>query len=802
MFRNYLTAALRNLAHNRLYAAINLLGLVIGFVAVILVGLFVSDEFSYENFIPNYKRTYLITERLSTAGAKPLVIANSPAELAGWMKQDFPSLEAVTRLELERTSLRYRDIEDNEQVYWADPNFFDVIALPAIAGDPKTSLQRPDSVVLTKTIALKYFGRDDVVGETLEIGRKHAMRITAVLRDLPSNTHLDTQIFASGIAAFSPLTEADAKPAPLSRGYNTAKSKTYARLRADASVVDLQNALKNIIATRVRANIFNVDFPVYPIAEIHLHSEASMDQTRPSGSLSTIYAVSAIGVLTLFLAGVNFVNLMTARAARRAMEVGIRRSLGATRRHLALQFVGEAAVYAALAMLLSLALVELLLPAFNAFLDRTIFFNYWREPAIAAVLLALTLTTGGLAGIYPAFILSAFAPKNVFSKSGHASGSGRVRQLLVSCQFAILIALMLAAGVIYKQMLYATKQGLRLQTDQVLGVETDCRKALKEAVSALPGVSHAACSFSAPTVPSYIQGDATFSNGHRITFAVVTFVDADFFALFDIKPLAGRILSETYSVGVSKTDSSAGTIPVVVNKTFVEKLGATSAETAIGQVFSYPQLGPAPRMIAGVIPDYPEDTVRETIRPTLYSFDSTRFRLLAVKLRGRDIPETLQAIDKLWSQLGDPRPINRVFLNERTQQLYLDITRQTQLITAFAAVAACIACLGLFGLSAFMAERRTKEIGIRKAMGATTGELMHQLLWQFTRPVLWASLIAWPLAGYFMSSWLAGFAYHIDLEPWLFLAATAAALLVALLTVSTHCYLVARAKPVHALRYE
>lgn len=803
MFRNYLVAALRNLVRNKLYAVINIVGLSVGFTAAILVALFVRAEFSYENFLPNFARTYLATEIISVPGAKPVVVSYTPAELAGWLKLDFPAIEAVTRLQSERTSLRHAAIEATEVIYWADPNFFEVISLPAIAGDIKTALQQPDGMVLTRAIARKYFGRDDAVGQTIEIGRKHAMRIAAVVEDLPSNTHLEMQIFASGSASFSSLAVADAKPPPLSSGSNEARTKTYFRLVPGASLAELQRALPAFVARHARAEgLFSIELPILPIAEIHLRSaEASMDDTRPRSSLSTIYAISAVGILIILVASINFVNLMTARATRRAVEVGVRKTAGATRRDLVLQFIGESILYTLLAMLVAMMLVELLLPTFNTSFDRAIDFDYWREPVLLVSLMSLALIIGVLAGSYPAFILSTFSPAQVLkSVVLPAAGSGRVRQILVSCQFAILIGLIFSTALIYRQTRYAANEGLRLDDNQILAIESSCQGAFKEAIAALPGVLGAACSYSAPTVPTYNQRYFTPA-GHERIFAWHTSVDTGFFELYGLRPLAGRFFSEEHGADqVAQNKSSDKADAVIVNETFVSKMGVASLQAAVGQTLN---CGPQQSCeIIGVVSDYAEASVREVIPPTLYRFDPREFRLLSAKLRGQNLPETLQAIDRLWKQLGDPKPVYRIFVNQRVQQLYLDISRQMQLFSVFAVVALCIACLGLFGLSAFMAERRTKEIGIRKATGASTSDVMRLLLWQFSKPVLWANLIAWPVSAYVMSHWLQGFAYHVNLEAWLLLAATMVALAIALLTISVHCYLVARAKPIRALRYE
>jgi putative ABC transport system permease protein len=493
---------------------------------------------------------------------------------------------------------------------------------------------------------------------------------------------------------------------------------------------------------------------------------------------------------------------MTARAMRRATEVGVRKVIGAERSHLIVQFIGESVLYVMFSMILAMALTELLLPHFNAFLDRSLVFDYWRDPRFAMALLAFVLVAGVLAGAYPAWVLAAFPP--VFALKGGmlAAGSGAVRQVLVVLQFAILIGLLIATALIYRQTRYALEEGLRLDQDQVLLVETSCRSAFKEEVRSLPGVQAAACSDAAPSLSTTFQPVVIAPDG---TAALMwnTAVDFGFFELYGLQPVAGRFFSREHGADAAPEKTSGERLhAIVVNETARRRLGFQSPRDAVGRTIGCTGQNRDPCEIIGVVPDYAEGSVRTIIEPAFYQLAHRPFRMLSVKLRGVDVPETLEAIDGLWKQVGDAKPINRVFLDQRVQEMYADITRQTWLFCAFAAIAAFIACLGLFGLSAFTAERRTKEIGVRKAMGAGASDIARLMVWQFTKPVLWATVVAWPLGAWLMNRWLHGFAYHIDLQPWLFVASAAVALLIALLTVSGHCYLIARAKPVNALRDE
>ncbi len=471
MFGNYLVAALRNLARNRLYAGINIIGLAVGFAAAILIGLFVRDDFTYDRFIPDHQHVYRVATTRVVPGRSPILVPVSPPDVAAWMKLDFPGVRSAARLASEQVGLRHGDFEASDDIAWADQNIFEVLPFRVFAGDLRTALQRPDAIVLTRQMARKYFGRDNPIGEMLEINREHSMQVTAVLMDLPSNTHLDARIFASGHAAYSRLAVLDAMPGPaVQKPWNTL---TYIRLSPSAPIDELARALPGFIDRHMQiAGVEKVSAVVQltliPIASIHLYGP---------GATTSDYALAEIGALTVLLACLNFVNLTTARATRRAIEVGIRKAAGATRSDLVIQFVGESTIYVALSMVLALALVEVLMPQFNAFLGRTIVFDYWRNPELAAGIAGAVLLVGTLAGVYPALVLSAFPPAWVLSsRSGGRIGSHRLREALVILQFAILIGLTVSTGILYRQTNFATHDSLRLDKDQVLLIRGACAR--------------------------------------------------------------------------------------------------------------------------------------------------------------------------------------------------------------------------------------------------------------------------------------------------------------------------------------
>jgi putative ABC transport system permease protein len=819
MFRNLFAATLRHFARNKFYTSINIIGLAVGLAAAILIAIFIRNELSFDRFLPGYERTYLLTETLQI-GNEPLIwTPMSQLTTAAHLKLDYPAIEAVARLlpAPEPTAIRQGELEANEKLYWADPNIFDVLPFATIAGDLRTALQQPNSIVLTRRMARKYFHTDAPLGRTLTLDREHVMQVTAVLADLPSNTHLDTEIIASGRASFSTLARADANP-ECTQGSDW--MYTYLRLAPGQSPAPLRADLEAFLRRNFPSFMYTpplkVTFRLTPIASVHL---APIDHVhklmKPGGDASAVSALAVVAVLVLCVAGINFVNLMTARAGRRAVEVGVRKSVGATRGHLILQFIGEAILQAAIAMVLALALVELLLPTLSAFVQQNLTFEYWREPRLALSLFGLTLLIGVLAGAYPAFVLSAFSPATVLKSGTIASaGSGRLRAALVVVQFAILIGLIVSTGVIWRQMHFAQRAGMRLNADQVLIVATRCKSAFRDEVLKLPGVRGAACA--SRDSMNLSQGHMPFRrrDGSEVFLAGAS-VDYGLFELYGIRPLAGRLFSRAHPADSLPddfleqrrvTDMTAARAEglfvghVVMNETAVRMYGFTSAREAVGQTmvgfFGHPI------EVIGVVPDFAMDPIHKEVAPVVYGVFPPSFRYLNIKLNGRRLPETLDAIDSLWKRVGDGTPINRFFLDQHVQGLYLDVIRRGRIFAAFSFSAVLIACLGLFALSAFTAERRTKEIGVRKAMGAARSDILRLLVWQFMKPVLWANLIAWPVAALALHRWLDGFAYHVDLEPWVFVVAASLALLIAVATVSVHALLVAGANPARALRYD
>jgi putative ABC transport system permease protein len=721
------------------------------------------------------------------------------------MKLDYPSIDTIARLAQGGSDLRVGAVEALDTITWVDPDFFKVMPLPVIAGDPIATLARPDGIVLTRSMARKYFGRDDPTGETIELDRDHWMQVGAVIEDVPANSHLAAQIFASGLASFSPLAIADRAD----RGNWGDTVYTYFRLTPGASVDPVREDMAAFVERHAIGPQMQVHFRppaleliVVPLPAIHLRP-APLAAMTPRANKETLFALAATAGLIVLIAAINYVTLMTARSTQRAVEVGIRKVVGAARRSLVAQFIGESLLYVVIAMMMAMACVELMIPWFNAYANTNLVFDYWRDPLLLGALVALVITVGVLAGLYPAIALSSFRPASVL-KGGtlRSAGAGVVRTGLVILQFAMLIGILLMTATIYRQTRFALTDTLRVPTDQILWVTGACDDAIKHQIRSLPGVRAAACN--APGSLGHVLVHRT--DGANLALSR-TFVDFGYLELYGLRPLSGRFFEKSYGADSVSPDAPASFQPnVVINETARQQLGFRKSAEAVGKTISWARGADLsallPSTIIGVTPDFSVAASRAKIDPEIYLVDPPELYTLNVKLDGHKIPETIAAIDGLWKKFNASRPISRVFLDQLMQRQYMDVIRQGIIFAAFSSLALFLACMGLFGLAAFATERRIKEIGIRKAMGASSADIMRLFVWEFSQPVLWANLIAWPIAYYSASRWLNGFAYHVNLELWMFLAAGTIALTIALFTVSGQAFLAARAKPVRALRYE
>jgi putative ABC transport system permease protein len=831
VFENYVAAAARNLLRNRIHTAINLLGLTVGFAAALLIGLFVRDEYSYDRFFPGYRDVYLLTE------SKDLIDRRlrterwdfSSPDLAANLSAHFTQIKTAARIipadnppHIRRGSVQ----ADETGFLWVDPSFFEVMPPQSLAGDPQTALATPDSVVLTRSASRKYFGRDTPLGELLEVNpamgsdatqvstafsTPHLMRVAAVIEDPPANSYVKGEVFGSSLAAYSQFALYDLTS---DQGPFRANAYTFIRLRPGSPVQQMQQELSAFAArnSTVYPPGFTVGLHLTPMGALHL-SPPGESPMSPRGDKTLLTALIAIAILVIASASFNFVALMTARAAQRAIETGVRKAVGALRSQLIVQFLGEAVVYVALAMVLAVVLAKGSLPYVNSALNQKIAFSLLGDPVLLGALLVITVSLGLVAGAYPAFVLSAFRPAAVLKGTlvqGPTAGS--VRRTLVALQFAFMIGLSITAVTIWRQTLYSLKNQLRVDGSGILLIDDACAssgRAFRDRLATVAGVAAEACTNEAALfnggmiVSGQVQGGAE----SPLLSGAVDYGALEFYGL---RPLAGRFFDRNHGAdGTLVEGDRTGNPSIVLNETAVRKLGFSSPSQAIGETVTWNRrrwsTNPTPGKIGaseiiGVAPDLALNTRRAAWPQVLY-IDPVSFDVLSIRLIGSQIPEALTEIDAAWSATMHAS-IHRRFLSQRLQEIYADVILQGTAISLGAGLAGLIAALGLFGLSARSAEERTKEIGIRKALGGGRIDILRMLLLQFARPILWANVIAWPVAYFFARRWLDGFAYRVDVNPLVFVAASVLALVIALATVSAHALRVARAKPVDALRYE
>jgi putative ABC transport system permease protein len=824
MLLNYLASAWRSVRQDWFYALLNVFGLSLAFAAVILIWLFVREELSFNSMLPGYQDVYLVKLTMADTGQTPMTIKGTPARMAAELKLDFPEIVAITRVSSQIVGLRHGDVEAVENISWVDADFFDVLGYPLLRGDLTTALAEPDSIVLTRRLAEKYFGTVDCLGQTIQVDGRHPARVTGVVIDPPANATEDFPALLSGKTSYGKLAIADATPP--TPGLLTLAGQTFVRLRPGTNPDTLTSRFPAFAAahypdpdgpTPLFASMF-----MHSLADVHLHPN-NPDTNEPEDSLQTLHAVAATGLFVLLLAGINFVNLVTARAARRAVEVGVRKAQGAQRSQLIVQFMGESVGYSLAGLLLGIGLAELSLPRVNAFLDTQIAFDVLRDPVLAVVPIGIAVLLGLVAGVYPALILSHFQTAQVLkTRAGASVGGGRLRLGLVVFQFTVTIALLVATIVIHRQISFATSQALlfdkslmltvdlnglpELATPDGLGrLEAAPVETLRTRLATVPGVQAMAATFGLPMWGNSLKTDFVRpgqSDKQAVNFTVQP-VDFGYFGIYRVPLRAGRDFSPDYIDDRLATDDKSRLSGAIINETALRALGFSDASAALGQEVhtTDPDFRRHHRII-GVAPDFPLDSIRDPVPPSIFVVDPDLYKALSLRLSGSNLPETLRGIDAAWHELVPDRPISRIFLDDRIADLYRDVLHQGGLLAAFAGLAVAIGCLGLIGLSAHASERRTKEIGIRKALGASTFDVCRLLIWQFTKPVLLANALASPIAWWFMRRWLDGFAYRIDLGLEPFLVAGFGAVAIAIATTAFHASRVARSQPVVALRCE
>ncbi len=790
MLIHLIAIAWRNLLADRLASALAIIGLAIGITAALVSGLAVRSQLSVNHFIAGYDRTYLAVSLLAAPGAPDSYDLKTNFQAAPLLRLNLPGLEASARLLSETVKLQRGDRVIEETVSWSDPSLFQTLPMPVLLGDASATLRRPDGLVMTEGLARKYFGRRDALGQSLVVNG-HPMVLGAVLADFPAGeTDLQSGLFASALAAHSPL--ARLKPdGPQGFSVNV---QTFIRLQSAADGAGLAKNLEAITRRFLPPFLASMGLS-YAMLPVRIDEIRLWEPLAP-GAQARLALAGVIGLLILLIAIANYVNLVLAGVPRRAREIALRKISGAGRRHIMLQFLGEAVLCVLLAAVLAFGASEPLLRFVSPFLSEGEAPSFWGHPAQFGLVLPGLLLLGIVAGAWPAAVISAIRPATILRKAQLAQGA-RLRGVLVAAQFAILIALLIGASVIFQQNLYAGRHDLHVAADRMLVIPGNCPAAFRQEAARLPGVEGLACSG-----VDYLEGRGFGPLKLHGQVIPTRFVTAEFgiFGLYGLSPVAGSL--GPYPL----QDPKAPTSLIAINQTAARRFGFASPATAVGQFINLDSNGKSPPVrIVAVVPDFQLYTVSTAVQPTIFMngvFNGHGVGIINIRLRQDGMQATLAALEQLWTRTGNGKLDAHYFLSDRQADLYRQILHQAELCGLFAAAAIVLACMGLIGIAAAAVQRRVREIGIRKTFGARSGQIVLLLLWQFARPVLLANLAAWPLALWWTRSWLAGFAYHVELHWWLFAGASLAALAFALLTVGGQAWLAARARPVTALRNE
>lgn len=792
MFKNYLKIAFRNLLRNKAHSFINILGLAIGMTCCIVIFLYVSQELSFDHYHKDAGRIYRIPTVVKS-GAEEKSFARGLTPLIPVLRKDFPEVETAARFHYWSTSnvkVEYDDqvfIENSLMV--TEPELFRVFTIPFLLGDPASALDRPGAIVITKEIADKIFPTQNPLGKSLKVNGNE-YEITGVVENAPENTHLRYDIMLSLKTVESELNM---------ENWGWTGFYSYVKLAPHADPKAFENKIRKIAHTYIGDELdkLGIEFLLFlqPLRDIHLHSNLHRE-IKPPGNVMYVTIFSAVGLLILLVACINFINLATARSGARAKEIGVRKVMGAQRVQLINQFVWEFFCVTIIAFLVAILMLEFSLPYFNAFAGKHFTTSTLLQPAILTVLIGFVLFVGMAAGSYPALFLSRFKPVQVFQQfsQGGAAGS-RVRKMLVVWQFAISIALIIGTILIYEQVGFMKNKNLGFDQNQKLILPVrlgDNFETVKKEFLRYPGITGATASTNVPgridnSLVTKLVGDEN-KQGWTILY---NFVDYDFISEYGLELIAGRAFQRDMA-----TDAA---MAFVVNETAVSTFGFSTPEEALGKRLTRGgESGP----IIGVVKDFHIAGLQHQIPPHIMQLRTGDFPILTLTVRTENLSGTLDFVRKKWQERQLGSTFSYFFLDDDFNRQYGAEERMGTLFSVLTVLGIVIAVLGLFGLASFMAEQRTKEVGIRKVLGATVTNVTALLSKDFVKPVLFANLLAWPVAWVTMHEWLQNFAYRINIGWWVFALAGGLALVIAVLTVSAQAIKAAFANPVDSLRYE
>lgn len=786
MISNYLKLAFRNLKNNRLFSVLNIAGLAVGLASGMLVMLWVADEVSYNKFIPNLDKIYMVLQN-QTQGGETYTFVSTPGPLAGALRTEMPEVAKAARTSWSGEHLlTYGEKSVYERGFYAEPEFFNIFHLPVISGDPAAALKDAGSVVITERTAKKFFGSEDPIGKILQHNNLHSLKVAAVVRDIPMNSTIRFDV-----ALPFRIFELDNTDWIGTWGNNALP--TYVELQPGANVPALNAKMENFIQEKssdAAAHVF-----AYPLSEWRLHGK--FENGKPSGGrIDILKMLGLIGAFILLIACINFMNLATARSEKRAREVGVRKSIGASRSSLIAQFLGESMVITFLALGLALFLTRLILPTFNRVLDKSMAFSS-ADGWVWGGIVGLGLLTGAIAGSYPAFFLSKFQPVKVLKGSitAEGKGNGLFRRGLVTFQFVISIFLIIATIVIYRQIQHAQNRPIGYEQSNLIEIPArgdmgDKFEALKNDLLQIPGVESAtAASHDMIHLGSNTSGILWPGRTEDQDFLITTLsVGYDWSKTVGVKMMDGRDFSPEFG-----HDTKA----CLLNQTAVRRMGLK--EPVVGTVIEYDTA----RTVIGVVEDFVFNDPFSKPSPMAVFFETDGMSSFFIRLKNnQQWSQNLAQVESAFKKHNPAYPFEPRFTSDVYQEQFEGARSAGLMAQLFGGLAIFISCLGLFGLSAFTAERRQKEIGVRKVLGATVQNVLLHLSKDFLKPVLLAFVLAAPLAFWAMQKVLTEFDYRIQLQWWMFALAACLVVVVAALTVSYQSIRAALANPVKSLRSE
>ena len=819
MIKNYLTLAMRIFLRNKVFSVINLGGLTIGLTSAFLIILFVKSEVGYDAWVPAVDKIYTIETSFSAPGRAPKLLAKSPIELRAVMEKNYTEITSFTRFYAGSAPIKVGDIQNAERAFRIEETFFDVFGFAFSEGNGLTALAGGEAVVVSQKFADKYFSGERALGNLVTVGDQD-YKISGVLAPFPGKSHLDFEVLLFDGPGALNLDFVDWTSSRVYSYFKVMPMADMARLAAaapgflDKNAVFAPESWRDFKASDV------MGLSYLPLTDIHLHQKGENPISAP-GSAAQIYGFIGIATLILAMAGINFVNLSTADASAREKEIAVRKIVGASQQQLIGRYLAEALIIVGVAFIFALSLTEVLAPVVFNWIGLTGFEDLRLGIDFFLVAAGASVATGLLASLYPAVHLSLKSPASVISGGRSAPPSvARFRLGLILVQYTISIVLVIAASHFYMQTRLATAMDLGFTYKNVTAYwglrgapNFETQQALISRMEKVPGVSSVTRMVQLPGANEQNNtnllplGDA---EGVGNTMIQAVAAGTNFEETLGMTLVAGRSFSSSRSVDALTPNhgetviGSGAPASIVINELAVRALGFASPVEAIGKSYRMQDYFSEPLhvRIVGVLKNAHFQSIHSEMVPMLFANAESIFNAAVVKLDPDYTSETTAQLDALWQQYVPQVPVYTEFLEDSLANQYVSETQQTQVFGGFAALAVAIAFLGIFGLAAFSVERRTREVGVRKVFGASSGKIVQLFVWQFSKPVLWASLIAWPISAYLIQSWLENYAYRIDLLPLVFLSAAGTVLLIAWVTVAGHAARVAGANPVLALRHE